>query len=55
MVSHLQGLLSDKEFSELPNNSPNIFKKTNVDCYAERPNAKLWNEKYKILNDFCYV
>ena len=41
MVSHLQGLFSDKEFSKLPDNSPNIFKKSNVDCYTERPNATL--------------
>ena len=32
-------LLSEKELSELPNKSSNIFKKSNIDCYMERPNS----------------
>ena len=35
----LQVLLSKKELSELPDNRPNIFKKSNINRYTERPNA----------------
>ena len=32
-------LLSQKELCKLPDDSPNIFKKSNIDCYIERPSA----------------
>ena len=51
----VQVLFPEKELIELPDNSPNIFKKYNVGCYIERPNAAFCNEKYSILNDFCYA
>ena len=31
----VQGLLSEKELNKLPDYSPNIFKKSNIDCYIE--------------------
>ena len=31
----VQALLSEKELSELPDNSPNLFKKSNINCYME--------------------
>ena len=53
-AERVQVLLSEKEPSEVPDNSPNIFKKSNIDRYLERPNATFCNGKYSILNDFCY-
>ena len=48
-------LFSEKELSELPDDSPSIFKKSNVDRYMERPSATFCNEKYSILDDLCYA
>ena len=48
-------LFSEKELSELRDNSPNIFKKSNIDRYMERPNATFCNGKYSIVVDFCYT
>ena len=46
-------LLSEKELNELPDDSPNIFKKSNIDRYVERPSATFCNGKYSALNGFC--
>ena len=51
----IQVLLSEKEFSELPDDSPNIFKKSNIYRYAERPSASFFNGKYSALNNFSYA
>ena len=51
----VQVLLSENEFSELPDDSPNIFKKSNIDCFTERPSATFCNGKYSTLNYFCYA
>ena len=51
----VQILLSEKERSKLPGDSPNIFKKLNIDRYKERPNATFCNGKFGVLNDFCYA
>ena len=51
----VQVLLSEKELSELPGNSPNILKKFNIDCYMDRPSATFCNGKYSIFDDFCYA
>ena len=48
-------LLSEKELSELPDDSSNIFKKSNIDRYIEWPNATFCHGKYSALNDFCYA
>ena len=50
-----QVLLPDKEHSELPDDSPNIFKKSNVGCYMERPDATFCNGKCSVLNNFSYA
>ena len=50
-----QVLLSVKELSKLPDYSPNIFKKSNIDCYMERPSAAFYNRKYSVLNNFYYA
>ena len=49
----VQLLLSEKELSKFPNNSPNIFKKSNIDRYRERSSAIFCNGKYSKLFDFC--
>ena len=51
----VQVLLSEKELSELPDDSPNIFKKSNIDRYMERLSATFCNGKYSILDNFCYA
>ena len=48
-------LLSEKELSKLPDDSSNIFKKSNIDRYIERPNATFCHGKCSDLNDFCYA
>ena len=48
-------LLSEKELSELPGDSPNIFQKSNIDHYVERPRATFCNGKNSVLEDFCYA
>ena len=48
-------LLSDKELNKLPENSPNVLKKSNINLYVERPGATFYNGKYSVLNDFCYA
>ena len=48
-------LLSEKELSELQADSPNIFKRTNIEHYIENPSAIFCNGKFNILNDFCYA
>ena len=35
----VQVLLSEKQHSKLPEDSPDIFKKTNIEHYLESPNA----------------
>ena len=44
----VQVLLSEKELSKLPDNSQNIFKKSNIDRYMERPSATFSNGKFSI-------
>ena len=48
-------LLSEKELSKLPDDSSNIFKKSNINCYIERSNATFCHRKYSALNNFCYA
>ena len=48
-------LLSEKELNELPDDSPNIFKKSNIDRYIDRPNKLYLGGKYAALDDFCFA
>ena len=48
-------LLPEKELSRLPDNSSNIFKRSNIDRYMERPSATFSEIKYRVLNDICYA
>ena len=51
----VQALLPWKNISELPDDSQIIFKRSNIDRYMEKQSATFYNEKYSVLNDFCYV
>ena len=46
----VQVLPSKKKLSELPDDGPNIFKKSNIERYAERPSATFCNGKYIVLS-----
>ena len=48
-------LLSEKELRELSDNSPNIFKGSNIDCYMERLSATFCNGKYGVLDNICFA
>ena len=43
-----------QEFSKLPDDSTNIFKKSNIYRYLKRTSATFCNGKYSALSDFCY-
>ena len=44
-----------KKYHAIVQVSPNIFKKSNFDYYIERPSVRFCNEKYSVLNKFCYA
>ena len=50
----VQVLLSEKEVRKVPDDSTNIFKKSNIDYCTEIPCIAFCNGKYMVLNDFCY-
>ena len=50
----LKYYLLKNKLSELPDDSPNIVNKSNIDRYTERSSATFCNGKYSILEDFCY-
>ena len=45
----VQVLLSEKELTKLPDDSPNILKKSNNDSYMEKPCATFYKKKI-VLN-----
>ena len=51
----LRVLLSRKELNELPDDSSNILKKSNIGHYVKRPNAAFCNGKYSVLDYFCFA
>ena len=51
----LQVLLSEKELSKLPENSPHIFKKSNIDRYVDWASPTICYRKYISLNDLSCV
>ena len=55
LEERVQILLSEKERRGLPDDSPNIFKKLNIDRYLERPSPTSCNGKYSTLVDFCFA
>ena len=55
LEERIQVLLSKKRVNELPDNSPNIFQKSNTDGYMERPSGTFCSDKYVTSDDFCYA
>ena len=52
----IQVLFSEKERRERPYDSLNIFKKSNIERFLERPRSTFCNGKYSsILHDFLYA
>ena len=47
--------VSEKQLSELPDDSPNIFKKSNIEHYMERPSALFCNEKHTVINNSSHA
>lgn len=50
-----QVLSSGIELSELPDDSTNIFKKSNIDRYNDIPNALFSGGKNSVLDNFCHT
>ena len=50
-----QVLLSGKKLNELPDDSANTFRKSNIDWYIDRRNVLLSGEKCSALDDYCYA
>ena len=40
---------------EPPNDSPNIFKKSNIDCCMEKPSGTFFSVKYNAFSNFCFA
>ena len=55
LEERVQVLLSKKRVSELPDNRPNLFQKSNTDGYMERPSGTFCSDKYATSDDFCYA
>ena len=51
----VQVLLPKKERRDLPDDSSNIFKRSNIDLYLERASATFCIGKFRVLNGFCYA
>ena len=47
--------LTEKEVSELPEDSTNIFKRNMIDRYRDRPNKVFNGGKYAVLDEMCYA
>ena len=48
----IQVLLPEKELSELPDNTLNIFKRSNTVCYMARLSSAFCHGEYSVLNHF---
>ena len=47
--------LSEKELTELPEDSKKIFKRNMVDRYLDRPSSSSFGGKYSIIDKFCFA
>ena len=48
-------IISEKELSQLPDDSRNIFKKSNIERYVENASAAFCSGKYSALSYFYYA
>ena len=47
--------LSEKDLQALPEDSTNVFKRSMIDRYIDRPNNTFKNGKYKVVDSFCFA
>ena len=50
---HSKILQTEEQLSSLLEDSTDIFKRNNIDCYLARPSASFCDGKYSILDSFC--
>ena len=57
LEERVQVLLPEKGLSRLPGDSPNIFKRSNIDRYMERPSATFCNsfKRFLLCRIFCIL
>ena len=48
-------LQTEEQLSSLPEDSTDIFKRNNTDRYLARPSVSFCDEKYSILDSFCFA
>jgi len=46
---------NEKELTELPEESTDVFKRNNLDRYLERPNKTFKGGRFSVLDNFCYA
>ena len=52
---HFRVCFKEEEISELPENSQDIFRRSMLDRYKDRPNSSFGNGKYVIIDSMCYA
>ena len=48
-------LQTEEQSSSLPEDSTDVFKRNNIDRYIARPSVSFCDEKYSILDSFCFA
>ena len=48
-------LQTEEQSSSLPEDSTDVFKRNNIDRYLARPSVSFCDEKYSILDSFCFA
>ena len=52
---HSNILQTEEQSSSLPEDSTEVFKRNNIDRYIARPSVSFCDEKYSILDSFCFA
>ena len=53
LIYLLYELTVKKEIEELPNDSKDIYKRSDLDRYLDRPNQSYQSGKYAVLDSLC--
>ena len=48
-------LQTEEQSSSLPEDSTDVYKRNNIDRYIARPSVSFCDEKYSILDSFCFA
>ena len=48
-------LQTEEQSSSLPEDSTDVFKRNNIDRYIARPSVSFCDEKYSIIDSFCFA